>query len=65
MIKRAVKIGDVFSIAATKASVDALMCTKPESRFRFIQERAAIPKNWTSELHALLTECCQHRWRYR
>ena len=28
--------------AATKASVDALMGTKPEARFRFIQERAAF-----------------------
>ena len=26
--------------AATKLSVDALMGTKPEARFRFIQERA-------------------------
>ena len=26
--------------AATKAAVDALMGTKPEARFRFIQERA-------------------------
>jgi topoisomerase-4 subunit B len=26
--------------AATKSAVDALMGTKPEARFRFIQERA-------------------------
>ena len=30
------------SIAETRASVDALMGTKPEARFRFIQENAAF-----------------------
>jgi topoisomerase IV subunit B len=34
--------------SATKASVDALMGTKPEARFRFIQERAEFAE--TEEL---------------
>ena len=34
------RVDVIDAVAATKEAVDALMGTKPEARFRFIQERA-------------------------
>jgi topoisomerase-4 subunit B len=34
------RVDVIDAVAATKDTVDALMGTKPEARFRFIQERA-------------------------